>query len=140
MDTIVKNYKQDSDIKNELADVKLDNFLDFDYSGNYEFLKCAYCDGPLLGHLEAKCPRLEYDSGTVKRFEAYLKGLGEFRAGLEKRKREIKEQEMKSMASMVRMTVDAAIQERGNSQGTTQLVKSTILIRINLIRILRPNV
>ena len=90
--------------------------------------------------MEAKCPRVEYDSGIVKRFEGYLKGLGEFRAALEKRRTEIKEQEMKSMASMVRMTVDAAIQERGNSQGTTQLVKSTILIRINLIRILRPNV
>ena len=73
-------------------DVKLDHFLDFDYKGHYEFLKCAYCDGPLLGHMEAKCPRLEYDSGIVKRFESYLKGLGEFRNGLTKRETDRKQE------------------------------------------------
>ena len=119
----MKNYKPDADIRKELGHVKLDIFLDFDNDGNYEFLKCVYCDGPLLGHMEVKCPRLDYDSVLVKRYEGYLKGLKEFRVALEERRSEIKKQEMQSMASMVRMTVDTAIQERGNAQGTTQLVK-----------------
>ena len=85
MDSVQTNYKSDNDIQKELANVNLDNFLDFDYNGQYEFVRCAYCSGPLLGHIEAKCPRLEYDDGKVKRFETHLKGFNGFRQPLKKR-------------------------------------------------------
>ena len=68
MDSVQTNYKSDNDIQKELANVNLDNILDFDYNRQYEFVRCAYCNGPLLGHLEVKCPRMEYDDGIVKRF------------------------------------------------------------------------
>ena len=86
MNSLQKNYKSDNDIQKELANVNLDNFLDFDYHGQFEFVRCAFCDGPLLGHLEAKCPRVEYDGGTVSKFERYLKGFSRFRQALKREK------------------------------------------------------
>ena len=50
-----KNHGTLEEIKAELKNVDLGNFLDFDYEGRYEFAKCEGCDGPLLGHLEVKC-------------------------------------------------------------------------------------
>ena len=32
----------------------LENFLDFDLNGRYEFARCEGCDGLLLCHLEVK--------------------------------------------------------------------------------------
>ena len=46
MDSILTNYKRDSDIKTELGNVDIENFVEFDYSGNYTFLECEYCTGP----------------------------------------------------------------------------------------------
>ena len=42
--------------------------------------KIIYCDGPLLGHMEVKYPRLDYDSVVVKRYEGHLKGFEEFKS------------------------------------------------------------
>ena len=55
MDEMKNNYKKDGDIAHELRHVDLENFLDFDCNGRYEFARCETCDGPLLGHLEVKC-------------------------------------------------------------------------------------
>ena len=51
-----KNYKDDADIINELtnaAEMVLD--IDRTWNGKYEFLKCAECNGPILGHRAEKC-------------------------------------------------------------------------------------
>ena len=123
MDRNKKNYKSDNEIQKELANVNIDNFLDCDYNGKYEFVRCAHCEGPLLGHLEVKCPRLEYDGGTAKKFETHLKGLEGFRTALKQREMEKEELKMKAMKNMVKMTVEG-LQNRGNAQGITQIVKS----------------
>ena len=55
MENIKKNYRSLEDIEGEIKSVNLENFLDFDLNGWYEFAKCEGCDGPLLMHQEVKC-------------------------------------------------------------------------------------
>merc|ERR1712041_36351 len=51
-----KNYKDYADIINELTN-GADTVSDFDrtWNGKSEFLKCAECNGPILGHRVEKC-------------------------------------------------------------------------------------
>ena len=97
--------------------------MDFDYHGQFEFVRCTFCNGPLLGHLEVKCPKVEYDDGTVNRFERYLKGFNGFRQALRKRENEKEELKTKAMASTMMMMMEG-MQNRGETQATTQIVKS----------------
>ena len=47
----MSKYTKDSDIQEELKNVRIENHIEFYDDGRYEFRKCEYCDGPLLGHL-----------------------------------------------------------------------------------------
>ena len=40
-----------------MKNVGVENHLEIYFDGSYEFRKCTYCDGPLLGHLKEKCPK-----------------------------------------------------------------------------------
>ena len=72
METIKQNYKPAGDIEEEVKNCDLMNYGMFDSKDDFEFDSCDYCNGPVLGHLEAKCPRLEYDPEMVRKFERYL--------------------------------------------------------------------
>ena len=77
-----KNYKDDADIINELTNVT-ETVLDFDrtWNGRYEFLKCAECNGPILGHRAEKCRQADggYDEALVRKFETTFRGNATFR-------------------------------------------------------------
>ena len=94
MEAMKKNYGSLADIEEEIKNVDIDNFLEFDYGGLYEFARCEGCYGPLLGHLEAKCKGKEgarYERETVRLFENYLKRIGGFKEAVwarQKKKRE----------------------------------------------------
>ena len=82
LETMRKNYKDDEDIMNKLTN-GMEMVLDFDrtWNGKYEFLRCAECNGPLLGHRAEKC-RQEgdgYDEALVKKFETGFRGNAKFR-------------------------------------------------------------
>ena len=85
MDSILTNYKRDSDIETELGNVDIENFVEFDYSGNYTFRECEYCTGPLLGHIQAKCSKLEYDEKIVRRYQTKIKNMQSFRTKIKER-------------------------------------------------------
>ena len=55
MEDMKKNYASMDVIAEELKNVGIENFLDFNANDDFEFAKCEGCDGPLLGHLEVKC-------------------------------------------------------------------------------------
>ena len=74
-----KSYKSCSEIEEEMKNVVLENFLDFDHNGRYEFTSCEDCNGLLLGHLKAKCPKIGYGDEDVKKFDTYLKRIGGFK-------------------------------------------------------------
>ena len=77
-----KNYKDDADIINELTN-GAETVLDFDrtWNGKYEFLRCAECNGPILGHRAEKCRQGGdgYDEALVKKFETSFRGNVKFR-------------------------------------------------------------
>ena len=77
-----KNYKPVAEIEQELRNVDLDDFIDVDSFGRYEFARCEGCDGPLLGHLEVKCngkDGIRYRSEALRLFESWLKRVKGFR-------------------------------------------------------------
>ena len=90
-----KNYKSCSEIEEEMKNVVLENFLDFDFKGRYEFASCEDCNGPLMGHMKAKCPKLAYGDEDVKKFETYLKRIGGFKEALWAREKKNKEENEK---------------------------------------------
>ena len=86
MEDIKNNYRALEEIEDELKNVDLGNFLDFDYEGRYEFANCEGCDGPLLEHLEVKCLGKQgqrYESEKLKGFENWLKWAPWFREAIE---------------------------------------------------------
>ena len=89
----MQNYKKDPEMENELNMIEIENYVRFWDNGQFEFKECEYCTGPLLGHIQSKCPRVEYDEKGVKRFKNHLKNLGGFdaclRRGYKKYKQEI---------------------------------------------------
>ena len=117
MESIKINYKKDSEIEAELKNVNIECYLRFDYGGKYEFKKCEYCTGPLLGHYQPKCPQLEYDASGIKRFVDYLQNIGGFDEALERREKRYWENRAKWSKS------EAGTVTSGTAGGTTQLVK-----------------
>ena len=78
------NYKKDAEIEDEMDTVDMGNFVKYDQQGNHTFIKCPYCLGPKLGHIQAKCPKVKYDKEVSDQFEIYLENLGGFNENLRK--------------------------------------------------------
>ena len=73
-----KNYASMDTIVEELKNVEIENFLDFNANDDFEFAKCEGCDGPLLGHLEVKCGEkqgVRYGSEAVRSFKTGSRGF-----------------------------------------------------------------
>ena len=83
MDNIRSNYMKESEIQEELKNIRIKIHLEIYYDGSYKFRKCEYCDGPLLGHLKEKCPKEDYSEDDVKKFEKYIENIGEFKEAIQ---------------------------------------------------------
>ena len=118
MDNIKSNYKKVSEIQEELKNVNIENYLEFNYQGDYEFKKCPFCDGPALGHLAAKCPKLDHDEKAVKKFETYLKSMEGFSEAVERRHKNHVQKVAKWTEPKVVVPAPAVA-----AGGTTQLTK-----------------
>ena len=92
------NYLKEVSIQEELARVKIENYLEFYSDGRYEFYKCSGCFGPQLGHIAAKCTRIKYESDTVKEFEIYLEEIGGFKEAIWRREKELRVEKEKIRA------------------------------------------
>ena len=68
---ITDNYKTDEDIIVETG-IDIENVLDFNRNGEFKFVHCGSCGGPILGHKSVKCRELNnvrYKDNLVKAFE-----------------------------------------------------------------------
>ena len=119
MESISTNYKKFSDIQEELRNVNIENYLKFNFQGNYEFRRCEYCDGSMLGHMVQKCQKLDYDERVIKKFERHLENIGGFQEAIERREMSHREKIAKWVESK---TVPNPVQAVGTG-GTTQLSK-----------------
>ena len=78
---IVKNNEDDDTILKDL-DSDLDNVIQLDRvcDGNFKFLCCEECEGPVLGHKEPKCRGYGgvSDSRLLSKFESKLQRTHRF--------------------------------------------------------------
>ena len=75
LETMRKDYKDDTDIINELTNT-LEAVVDFDrtWNGKYEFVRCGECNSVMLGHREEKCRKNSgYEEVLVRKYETSLK-------------------------------------------------------------------
>ena len=64
----------------------LKEYLEFKNNGEYQFVSCENCDGPILGHIVTKCRHGDgYDEKTIAKFEKWLKRIPELRRQIEER-------------------------------------------------------
>ena len=135
MENMKSNYKRESEIEEEMKNVVIENFLDFDDNSRYEFARCEDCNGPMMGHLKVKCPKLEYGEEDMNKFEVYLKRIGGFKEALWARKKknkeenekiEIKKEEIRAskFAEVIKLVLENKIMPGAVSAGKTQLVKT----------------
>ena len=109
---IVDNYKNDDDLAAE-SETDLDNLLDFDRYGRYEFVRCGRCGGPRLGHRQKKCRQMEagYDKDLVEAFESKIKTLDGFRKAVKKYMEKEEEKESRRKAKEIEAAVGAVLEK-----------------------------
>ncbi len=118
------NYMNEVSIQTELENVKIENYLEFYSDGRYEFYKCSGCFGPQLGHITAKCTKIQYEGDTVKAFEVYLKEIKGFKEALWKRDKEREKLRAKEMVEAAAAATQVGTAGTvGTAGGVAQLVK-----------------
>ena len=133
LDTIICNYKTDDGIVYDLEKC-LEQCLDFDRYGRYNFIHCEFCGGPELGHRYDKCRNTErYNPILVKMFEDKIRSMKGVRNVVDKYTKGKENEEKEKRTDEIKTTVEAAVKgvieiyERkgaGNAvKQTTQLVK-----------------
>ena len=86
IDAMKADYMTTEEITIKLRTDGLEDYLRFERNGDYDYLECEHCDGPMLGHQIAKCRYNEgYDEKTIRRFKKWLDRIPELRRLLEAR-------------------------------------------------------
>ena len=78
---ITDNYKMDEDIIVETGN-DIEYVLDFNSIGEFKFVHCGSCGGPILGHTSVKCRELNnvrYKDDLIKAFEEKISAIDGFR-------------------------------------------------------------
>ena len=110
--------------------VVIDNSLDFNNNGRYEFMRCEDCNGPMIGYLKPKCPKVEYSEDDVKRFEKFIKNIGGFQEAIWARDKRLREEDSKVRAKELTELAKLLNENKvvpgaaGAAGGKTQLVKT----------------
>ena len=121
IDIIKSDYLTVENITTKLRADGLQEYLKFKSNGEYEYLECENCDGPMLGHQVAKCRHNEgYEEKTLVRFKKWLDKIPELRKQLEEREIEMADRAAGNQAEMMGRVIRDATEARG----TTQLVKA----------------
>merc|ERR1711984_42595 len=74
VEIIKADYMTEENITAKLkAEKSLDHYFKFKSNGDYEFLLCENCEGPMLGHKTATCRHTEgYEEKTITKFKNWL--------------------------------------------------------------------
>ena len=119
------NYMNEVSIQTELENVKIENYLEFYSDGRYEFYKCSGCFGPQLGHITAKCTKIQYEGDTVKAFEVYLKEIKGFKEALWKRDKEREKLRAKEIVEAAAVTFSSNSSTGWNSRNSRNSRRSS---------------
>ena len=84
IDEMKSDYMTKEQITTKLRADGLEDYLEFKSNGDYDYLECEYCDGPMLGHKAAECRYGQwYDETTRRKFKKWLDRIPELRRLLE---------------------------------------------------------
>ena len=81
----------------------IEEYLEFKNNGEYTFLSCENCDGPMLGHQITKCSGLQesYEEKTITKFKEWLKKIPEFRKQIKERAINVADRAAKTQADIM---------------------------------------
>ena len=121
IETMKNKYLNIEQIAGKLKTETLEDYLKFKSNGEYEFLSCENCDGPMLGHQITKCSGLQesYDKKTITKFKEWLKKIPEFRKQVKERAINIADRAAKTQADIM----GRVMRDTQEARNTTQLVK-----------------
>ena len=136
---MMKNYRKTEEIATDIKTHGLEEYIEFDNNGRYEFYKCKSCEGPMLGHQQNKCRHKDpYKEQIIKNFENWLKRNPELKKQLSDKKQEEKARanhhqvkQAEIQANMLGDTVARLItgitpREGNTANPTTQLIKARL--------------
>ena len=114
-------YLNIEQIAGKLKTETLEDYLKFKSNGEYEFLSCENCDGPMLGHQITKCTGLEesYDEKTIAKFENWLERIPELKKQLKERALNEADRAARTQAEIL----GRVMRDTQEARNTTQLVK-----------------
>ena len=117
------DYKNMEEMKAEVMAVNIEEFLQFNNNGRFDFYKCESCGGPMLGHMEAKCRGLKgarYEEPIVKAFKDWFRGIPELKVAVDNRERRKEERKAERKAESMRVMMEGMNKPQGQ---TAQIVK-----------------
>ena len=115
------NYMNAENITVRLKADGLKDYLKFKSNGEYEFLSCENCDGPMLGHIITKCRHSEgYDEKTIAKFQKWLERIHELRKQIKERAINEADRAATTQAEIM----GRVMRDTAESRNTTQLVKA----------------
>jgi len=121
IETMKNKYLNIEQIAGRLKAETLEDYLKFKSNGEYEFLSCENCDGPMLGHQITKCTGLEesYDEKTIAKFENWLERIPELKKQLKERALNEADRAARTQAEIL----GRVMRDTQEARNTTQLVK-----------------
>ena len=121
IETMKSKYLNVDNITIRLKADTLEDYVKFKSNGEYEFLSCENCDGPMLGHQITKCTGLEesYDEKTIAKFEKWLERIPEFKKQVKERAVNEADRAAQTQAEIL----GRVMRDTQEARNTTQLVK-----------------
>ena len=108
---ITENYKTDEDIVVETGN-GIENFLNFNQNGEFRFIHCGSCGGPILGHKQNNCTAMNnvwYSDELVKAFEEKIRVMDGFRKKVKKYREQEEEKESSRQVKEIGASVSASV-------------------------------
>ena len=122
IEIIKSDYLTVENITTKLRADGLKEYLKFKRNGEYDYLECENCDGPMLGHQVAKCRYSEgYEEKTVVRFKRWLDKIPELRRLLEARATYRAKRAAENQAEAMGRVIWDATEVRGSTQMTKEI-------------------
>ena len=121
IEIIKSDYLTVENITTKLKANGLQHYLKFKSNGEYEFLDCENCDGPMLGHQITKCRHSEgYEEKTIAKFKKWLERIPELRKLIDERAIHEADRAIETQAEIM----GRVLRDTTEARSTTQLVKA----------------
>merc|ERR1712105_199070 len=122
LEIIKADYMTEESITNQLRlEKSLEHYFKFKSNGEYEFLDCENCEGPILGHKTAACRHTEgYEEKTVSKFKKWLERNPEVRKLMKARAESEADRATRTQAEIM----GQVLKDSTEARNTTQLVKA----------------